>query len=162
MKISYLADYPEFIEVLAPWIYEHWRPLLLEETLELRIEKVRAHLNKETLPIALVAHSGMQVYGTAALRVNDLPGREDLTPWLGGVFVGTEFRGKGIGAKLCAAIEEKAKSLFSQPTVYLFTLDQQKWYQKMGWSIYEPCSWCGRKGNIMVKNLFATSLKNGT
>ncbi len=153
MEISYLADRPEFIEILAPWIVEHWRPFLLEETLESRIEKLRAHLNKEELPIAFVAHSGSEVYGTAALRVHDLPGREDLTPWLGGVFVGEAFRGKGIGTRLCAAVEEKAKSMFSDRPMYLFTLDKQSWYQGMGWSFYEPCIWCGDEGDIMVKTL---------
>ena len=68
MKISYLADHPEFIETLAPWIYTHWRPLLKEEALTMRIAKLQIHLNKDTLPIALVAHEGKQVYGIAAIR----------------------------------------------------------------------------------------------
>lgn len=126
---------------------------MVEETLESRIEKLKAHLNREELPIAFVAHSGSEVYGTAALRVHDLPGREDLTPWLGGVFVGEAFRGKGIGTRLCAAVEEKAKSMFSGRPLYLFTLDEQSWYQDMGWSLYEPCTWCGEEGDIMVKTL---------
>lgn len=153
MEISYLADHPEFIEVLAPWIYAHWRPLLVEETLEDRLAKLRTHLNRDALPIAFVAHSGTEVYGTAALRVHDLPGREDLTPWLGGVFVAQPFRRNGIGARLCAVVEEKAKSYFPGEPLYLFTLDQQDWYHNMGWSHLESCSWCGEEGVIMSKRL---------
>ena len=153
MEISYLADRPEFIEIMAPWICNHWQPIVAEETLESRIAKLRMHLNRDKLPIALVAHSGAKVYGTAALRVHDLPGREDLTPWLGGVFVGTPFRGKGIGTRLCAAVEEKAKSLFPRAPLYLFTLDKQAWYQNMGWTFLETCNWCERDGAIMVKTL---------
>jgi hypothetical protein len=92
VKISYLADHPEFIETLAPWVYEHWRPILTEETLDSRVARLQSHLNRNELPIALVAHSGSNVYGMAALRVHDLPGREDLSPWLGGVFVAQSFR----------------------------------------------------------------------
>jgi GNAT superfamily N-acetyltransferase len=54
-------------------------------------------MNRDELPIAWVAHANGQLLGTAALRVHDLEGREDLTPWLGGVFVDSEFRGRGIG-----------------------------------------------------------------
>jgi GNAT superfamily N-acetyltransferase len=153
MDISYLADYPEFIGVLAPWIYEHWQPLLTDETLEYRVAKLQGHMNRESLPIAWVAHSGGTVFGTAALRIHDLSGREDLTPWLGGVFVGPEFRGRGIGTRLCNVVEGKAKSLFGNDPLYLFTLDKQIWYEKMGWTITERCTWCGSDGHIMVKTL---------
>ena len=105
------------------------------------------------VPLALVAHSGSQVLGTAALRADDLPGREDLTPWLGGMYVAPQFRGRGIGAALCAAAERKAAALFETPMLYLFTLDRQAWYGRLGWSLFEPCSWCGRRGDIMVKKM---------
>ena len=66
-------------------------------------------MNRDQLPIAWVAHANGQLLGTAALRVHDLEGREDLTPWLGGVFVGSQFRRRGIGAALCATVEEAAR-----------------------------------------------------
>jgi GNAT superfamily N-acetyltransferase len=153
MQISFLADHPEFIETLAPWIYEHWRPILTQETVESRIVKLRAHLSYNALPIAWVAHSGSQVFGTAALRVHDLPGKEHLTPWLGGVYVAPKFRGQGIGAALCSAVEQQAKSVHGISMLYLFTLDKQAWYTSLGWSMYESCTWCGRAGNIMYKVL---------
>lgn len=153
MEISYLADHPEFIDILAPWVFAHWQPLIGEVSPAERVAKFKKHLNKDVLPMAFVAHAGNEVYGTASLRVHDLPGREDLTPWLGGVFVGVPFRGKGIGAQLCAVVEEKAKSMFPGQLLYLFTLDKQLWYQDMGWSFREPCDWCGREGTIMTKRL---------
>ncbi len=155
MQISYLADHPQFIETLAPWVFEHWQPILTEETLEARVAKFLSHLNRDVLPIAWVAHSGSQVFGTAALRVFDLPGRDDLTPWLGGVYVAPPFRGRGIGTALCATVEQNARSLFGTSALYLFTLDQQAWYARLGWSMLEPCSWCGRAGDIMFKKIHA-------
>jgi N-acetylglutamate synthase-like GNAT family acetyltransferase len=152
MKISFLADHPEFIETLAPLVAEHWRPILTQETMASRAAKFRAHLNYSTLPIAWVAHSGSQVFGTAALRVHDLPDRDNLTPWLGGVYVVPEFRNRGVGTALCSAVEEKAKEL-GISTLYLFTLDKQVWYGNLGWSMFEPCTWCGRAGDIMSKEL---------
>ena len=66
--------------------------------------------------------------------------REDLTPWLGGVFVGSHFRRQGIGAALCAAVEDKAR-LRGIQTLYLFTLDKQAWYSRLGWSIIGRFVW---------------------
>ena len=109
-------------------------------------------MNRDKLPIAWVAHANGQLLGTAALRVHDLEGREDLTPWLGGVFVGTQFRRQGIGAVLCATVEHEARSRGIQ-TLYLFTLDKQAWYSHLGWTPLGPCVWHQRPGDIMCKQL---------
>src|SRR5262249_11090446 len=95
-----------------------------------------------------------QLLGTAALRVHNLEGREDLTPWLGGVFVGSHFRRRGIGAALCATVEETAWSRGIQ-TLYLFTLDKQARYSRPGWREVCPCVWHQRHGDIMCKKLQA-------
>ena len=155
MEIGFLADHPEFIEALAPLVAEHWRPILTGETVASRTAKLRDHLNRKILPIAWVAYSQSTVFGTAALRAQDLPGHEHLTPWLGGVFVVPQFRGKGIGAALTAAVEQYAKNLPGISTLYLFTLDKQAWYKSLGWSMLEPCTWCNRAGDIMMKELHA-------
>ena len=127
VRISYLIDHPEYIPQLAQWLFEQWGSMLGEKTLETRIKKLNAHMNRDQLPIAWVAHANGQLLGTAALRVHDLEGREDLTPWLGGVLVGSQFRRRGIGETLCATVEEAAQSRGIQ-TLYLFTLDKQAWY----------------------------------
>lgn len=91
MRIDFLADYPHYIDSLAPPILEHWRFALPQDTLEARKEKLRGHLNRRELPIAWVAHQGTEVYGTAALRAYDLDDHRDLTPWLGGVLSSRPF-----------------------------------------------------------------------
>jgi GNAT superfamily N-acetyltransferase len=150
--ISYLIDHPEYIPQLAQWLFEQWDVILGEKTPEARIEKLKAHMNRDELPIAWVAHASGQLLGTAALRVHDLEGREDLTPWLGGVFVGAQFRRRGIGAALCTTVEEAARSRGIQ-TLYLFTLDRQAWYLRLGWKVLGPCVWHQRPGEIMRKQL---------
>jgi GNAT superfamily N-acetyltransferase len=149
-SISYLADHPEYISVLAPEITAHWRPMIPEETLEGRVAKLRSHMNYESLPIAWVAHSAGEVFGTAALREHDLEGREDLTPWLAGVFVRSPFRGKGIASLLCRAAEEKAWAL-GFDRLFLFTLDHQSLYFTLGWSNCEKALWRGHESAIMTK-----------
>src|SRR5438105_15729657 len=140
VRISYLIEHSEYITQLAQWLFEHWGSILGEETPDVRIKKLKAHLNRDRLPIAWVAHANEQLLGTAALRVHDLEGREDLTPWLGGVFVGSHFRRQGIGTALCATVEDKARSRATR-TLYLFTLDKQAVYSRLGWTLLGPCGW---------------------
>ena len=154
VEISYLIEHPEYIPQLAQWLFEQWDSILGEKTPGARIKKLRTHLNRDKLPIAWVAHADGQLLGTAALRVHDLEGREDLTPWLGGVFVGPQFRRQGIGAALCAVVEEQARSRAIQ-TLYLFTLDKQAWFSRLGWTTLGPCVWQQRPGEIMRKQLQA-------
>ena len=149
-RISYLVDYPEYIPQLAEWLLQQWQPILREETLATRVAKLKTHLNRDELPIAWVAHANGQIFGTAALRVHDLEGREDLTPWLGGVLVGAPFRRRGIGEALCATVEDEARAREIE-ILYLFTLDKEAWYSRLGWSAVEPCLWRERPGMIMSK-----------
>jgi predicted N-acetyltransferase YhbS len=150
MTISYLSDYPDFASVLAPEIAAHWQPYLPDETVEKRLAKLRTHMNAKTLPIAWVAHNEGEIMGTAALTVYDLEGREDLSPWLGGVFVRHQVRGNGVASALCRAAEDKAWAL-GFDRLFLFTLDHQSLYSRLGWSVYEPAVWRGHESEIMTK-----------
>ena len=137
---------------LTQWMFEECDVMLGKKTPEARIKKLNAHLNRDQLPIAWVAHVEGHLLGSAALRVHDLEGREDVTPWLGGVFVGPQFRRRGVGAALCATVENAARSRGIQ-TLYLFTLDKQAWYSGQGWTVFAPCVWHERPGDIMSKRL---------
>lgn len=95
VQISYLIEHPEYIPQLAQWLFEQWDSILGEKTPEARIKKLKTHMNRDKLPIAWVAHTNGQLLGTAALRVGDLEGREDLTPWLGGVICRLTFSSSG-------------------------------------------------------------------
>jgi len=151
MVIDYLSQHPEFVAPLAPEIAAHWGKILPEETVTSRTAKLEAHLNRDVLPIAWVAHADGVVLGTAALRRYDLEGREDLSPWLGGVFVREAFRGRGIAAALCEEAEAKAWSLGIEK-LYLFTIDHQALYTRLGWKNFERATWRGIESTIMFKS----------
>jgi hypothetical protein len=57
MTISYLAEYPDFVSVLAPEIAAYWQSYFPDETAEKRTAKLRTHMNTTTLPIAWVAQN---------------------------------------------------------------------------------------------------------
>jgi N-acetylglutamate synthase-like GNAT family acetyltransferase len=125
--------------------------MLADETVERRVEKLKGHLNRGALPIAWVAHEDGKVLGTAALRAHDLEGREDLTPWLAGVFVRPDYRRRGVASALCLAVEEGAWSLGFE-TLYLFTLDRHSLYARLGWRRLGSAVWRGHPSEIMVKD----------
>src|ERR1041385_9581924 len=97
VQISYLVEYPQYIPQLAQWLFEEWDTILGEKTPEASIKNLNAHMNRDQLPIAWVAHANGQLLGTAALRLHDLEEREDLTPWLGGGVLGAAAMPAGVG-----------------------------------------------------------------
>jgi len=152
MQIDLLADRPELASELIPGLLNQWKHIAPEQTAASRAERFRAHMNRDALPIAWIAHESGVALGTAALRISDIPGREDLSPWLGGVYVEPAFRGRGIASALCQVVEAKARVLgFSR--LYLFTLDRQSLYARLGWHPFETATWAGHAGDIMLKEL---------
>lgn len=158
MHIGYLADHPESVQTLALAIWPHWRKEVPEDTtVEHRARKLQSHMQKAALPLALVALEQGEVLGTASLRVHDLEGREELSPWLGGVFVLPNHRDKGVASALCKAAKEQARAM-GISSLYLFTSDQQNLYERLGWKTIEMTEWRGTSGSIMLANT-ATQLE---
>lgn len=150
MQISYLADRPELASQLILGLLEHWRYVFPDHTAADRAARFLAHQNYETLPIAWIAHEGNNALGTAALRTHDLESREDLSPWLGGVFVQPQYRGRGIATALCKTVEKKAASM-DISRLYLFTHGEESLYERMGWEPQETTLWHGHLCTIMSK-----------
>jgi GNAT superfamily N-acetyltransferase len=46
--------------------------------------------------------------------------------------ISVTFFGRGIGAALCSTVEDVARSRGIR-TLYLFTLDKQAWFSRLGW-----------------------------
>ena len=150
MRIEYLAHHPEFIPTIAKETLNHYRDILRDETIETRSAKLRTHMQMETLPLALVVVADGEIFGIGALREHDLPGHDELTPWLGGMFVRPAYRCRGIASSLCRALEDTAW-LMGFAVIYLFTLDQQRLYGRLGWQYLEASSWLGHSVDIMFK-----------
>lgn len=134
IEIKYLVDCQEYIPILAKLWYEeisrHW---VKDSSVEKAIERLRVHLNKDKLPLALVALQDNNPVGMACLRETDGI-RPGVTPWLGSLVVDPTLRGKKIGEMLIEAIKSQAK-LFSYNILYLlaFDLTIPDWYARLGW-----------------------------
>jgi predicted N-acetyltransferase YhbS len=137
MEIRDLADCPEHLPVLAEWHHSEWGGIVSGGTLEWFRERLRTHLNHDTLPVALVALEGDAPIGTVNLRAADMPSRPELTPWLGGMYVRGDMRGRGIGEALVRACEQRAREMGFRE-MYLFATDRAEWYARLGWTSLGP------------------------
>ena len=149
--IKNLKDAPGYLTQLARWHQSEWSHLNPGETLEQRIEKMQRYLNNHFIPSTFIAEDDT-ILGSAAIIQNDMETRTELSPWLASVYVSTENRNRGIGTKLVRHIMSCAKDE-SYDTLYLFTADRQKFYEGLGWSVFDTEYYHGQQVSLMQVNL---------
>ncbi|MGH8198522.1 MAG: GNAT family N-acetyltransferase [Steroidobacteraceae bacterium] len=110
-----------------------------------------AHI-PELARLHFVALEGEDLLGSALLVAQDLESRPHLTPWLAGIFVKPQHRGKRIGTRLIQRIEAEARSLGTD-VLYLYTSTTQSLYERLGWSVMERCDDQGTEVVVMSKTL---------
>ena len=152
MRVSLLADCPHLAAQLVSPFLSEWGWANPDETADDRFARFRSYMNRDRLPVGWIATDADAAMGIAALREHDLPGREDLTPWLATVFVRPEYRRRGAASALCLTVEEGAQRLGADH-LYLFTVDKQQLYKKLGWRSFDRGEWMGHQVEIMTKNL---------
>lgn len=134
IEIKLLTDCEEHIPALAKLWYEeisrHWVP---DASIEKAKERLMAHLNEDTIPMAMVALQDGCPVGMVCLRETDGI-RPGVTPWLGSLVVNPKFRGQQIGEALIDAVKTQAK-LFHHDNLYLLAFDPTipVWYARLGW-----------------------------
>jgi GNAT superfamily N-acetyltransferase len=152
MQIEYLADYPAYISELARLHFGEWSYLCPGESLEERTVKLRGSCGRKAIPSVVVALRGGELLGSAMLLAHDMDSHPQLTPWLAGVFVKAQYRGKGIGSALVRRIEAEARSL-GVSTLYLYTPQAESLYERLGWSVTERCEYRDTNVVVMSKSL---------
>lgn len=106
------------------------------------------------LPQTLLALDENRLVGSVSVVFNDLPGREDLNPWVASFYVIEEARGQGVGGQLLAAAEELLRAQGIQQG-FLFTETAQRFFEKHGWRGLEPAEANNHPVLIMTKRLAA-------
>jgi GNAT superfamily N-acetyltransferase len=150
MRIEYLADHEELIPELARLHFAEWGHLRPEETLEGRTRRLRDYCGRGGIPTVLVALAGPALCGSAMLIAHDMDTREDLTPWLAGVYVLPAHRHRGYGSALVAAVVHEAAAIGVE-RLYLYTPDAAKFYARLGWSSLGDAEYRGQHVVIMSK-----------
>jgi GNAT superfamily N-acetyltransferase len=130
--IKNLVDTPHLIDKLAEYWNQEWSTDKSEKGIEKQKSCIKNLLNLDKVPFILVACHGQKLIGSAALFLNDLDSRPDLSPWLGGIYTVPEHRGKGIAKTMIEKVINKAKTL-GYHKIYLHTEHTAGLYRKLGW-----------------------------
>jgi len=150
LSIAYLADYPQYLPAVADWLYTEWGHHNLALTVQDFEARIRRHLNRDAIPLTLIALWDGLPAGTASLYIEDMSIHPELSPWLASLYVPVDHREKGIGSELVGVIEEIARSL-SIPRLYLWTPDKEHFYSRLGWSVLERPVHLQQKVVLMTK-----------
>ncbi|XP_003747350.1 N-alpha-acetyltransferase 80 [Galendromus occidentalis] len=128
-RLGELHDYPMFMKICCDTLNSEWK----------RSETARMHsLQKSSsaFPVSLVmfAAKSKEFFGHA--RVCRILERTDAC-FIESVIVMSEKRGRGLGRRLMALVEEYARQ-HGFLTIYLTTKDKQSFYEHLGYTYCEP------------------------
>ena len=153
MKLEYLADNEEAIPQLASWYFQEWGRFVEGTTLDKEEQKLQQYLNRDRMPLIVVAKEGSQVVGAAQLKFREMPQFPEKEHWLGGVYVAQEHRGRNLATLMIDKIVRHAERL-GVPELYLQTehLDGGL-YARLGWRALEQVRGHDTEVLIMVRDL---------
>lgn len=150
-RIVTIRDRPDLAPLVANWLWDaFWHPNghPLEEVREI----IAAATAEVGTPQCFVLMAGEVPCGTASFVAADLDIRDDLGPWLAGVYVVPEARGQGCAQRLVAAVEDAARQA-GERAMFLYTHDAQALYAKLGWYPIEESVDARRPITIMRRDL---------
>ena len=99
LRIGYLSDDLAALNTVSLWLYHQFLYCNPGQTLEQRIELMRARAAKK-IPFCLVGYLGDKIVGNASAVACVMDTKPEMTPWLASVFVAPEFRGLGFATAL--------------------------------------------------------------
>lgn len=154
MNFEWLADRRDAIPLLGSWYHRAWGQRLRNQTESESIADLDRYLNVGTIPCILLATESSDILGAAQLKYHEMarlfPDREH---WLGGVYVPSRHRGRGIASALVTEIIAQASALGVE-TLYLQTeqLDGGM-YARLGWYPLELADNHGLKVQVMARSI---------
>lgn len=152
---------PAEAEDAAGRIYQEWARFEPTQTWATCLGDVVKSLNREVqVPRYFGAFEQGTLIGIASLVTSDLPTRRELGPWLANVLVQPALRSKGIGSALVTRVTDYAAGIFDR--IYLYTFDQTRLYEHLGWSTIESSRYVDRPITIMTRDLKALPARAST
>ncbi|HEX5363123.1 MAG TPA: GNAT family N-acetyltransferase [Gallionella sp.] len=142
--IENISSRPDLLDSICDWHRREWG--------EEWAEQVRQSTNKDRIPTVYVAIENGQPIGTAMLVNDDMTTHPEISPWLGGVYVKPEHRGRGIATALSRhAMHEAARLGVSR--LWLYTVSARPLYESLGWEYQREEDYLGERATIMKCDL---------
>ena len=147
IEIAYLADHREVIPTLAKWFQAQWPAYYAGRTPADVVQDFSSEANLIEIPIRLVAFVDGALAGTITLREHALQDFSEYQPGLGGLFVESYQRGRGIGTALVKAGMQVAREQgFAR--IFTATATANSILERFGWQPVQAVSHDGEPLNI--------------
>jgi N-acetylglutamate synthase-like GNAT family acetyltransferase len=150
MQLINLKLQPQAIHQIAQWHFDEWHALFPERTLADFAAELTESMHSHTIPQTwLLLDEQQNVCGTGSLLLQDMNTNQHLSPWLANIFLLPECRGRGLGRALVQQLMQEASQL-GVTVLYLFTEDQQSFYEKLGWQLHHRELYEGEWVSVML------------
>lgn len=159
LRIDYLKNHPVFESRLAELSCAEWQHLYGDWNREAALREFESQRADGSLPLTLVALAQEELLGAVSLVFDDLPGHENLNPWLASLLVLPGHRGEGTGSRLV----QEAEALLARngvSTAYLFTESARPFFERLGWRDMER-TFCNGLPVFLLRKCFLSTALSG-
>jgi predicted N-acetyltransferase YhbS len=154
VEISYLADCPDLVGLLATWFHREWGQRNPKLTVDFLAKELEERLNRNRVPLTLVAFSGGEPIGSASLKIREMEIYPQYQHWLGSVYVLPEHRNQGVGTQMVRQVIAEAKRLsVSELYLYTYNRNREAFYARFGWQSLARPFYHGREVVVMKRTM---------
>ena len=152
MEIEFLKRNEAYFGEVSNILHSEWGSKREGRTLEDTKEKLKAFLNDDHVPIAIIAKENDELIGIYLIMETDPPNRKNLSPWFGGLYVKPVYRNQDIASKLIRHGLDLCRKLEFKK-LYLCTPDKQLMYEKLGFKEIDHTDFRNEIVTIMMINI---------
>ena len=154
VSIGLLADHPQLIPAVGQIRWQEWGHPPEPESLDWWVDVTAREAGRTALPVTWVAVDPLgQAVGAVGLAEFDIEERRDHSPWVIGMIVAGQHRGRDIGSKLMGTLEAWAHQ-HGYRQLWVATGQAAGFYQKCDWELMEVIDRpFGERASILTKLL---------
>lgn len=150
IETALLIDHGETVTPLVDLLEASWPEWYNPRGASARAD-LAERMAREHMPLGIVAFVDGVLAGTCALAAKSGGLVTERGPWLGGLVVAPDFRGRGVGAALLARTLVEAQRL-GHERVYALTASAQSLFVREGWRLVETTHVGGELHAVFVKS----------
>lgn len=150
-RIENIADYLDTLDTIADWHWNEWGHHHPDGSRNEWAAGLRTRTNRTTIPMTFIALEADrdEVLGSITLIDNDMSTHPELSPWIAGVFVRADQRGRGVASALVRHAVNIAADL-GVTRLYLHTESARPLYEGLGWEPIGEEDFEGELSTIMA------------
>ncbi len=150
-----LSDRPDAAATVAEWYFAEWGQKIPGLSRERLTAKVQASLNRDRLPLIVLAIEDGEVVGATELKYREMDIYPEMEHWLGGVFVTPRCRGRGVASFLASSVVDIAWRLGVQVLHLQTEHETGGLYARLGWKPMERVRYKGTSVLVMARAIGA-------